>query len=124
VRGLDDLRRYLRTVGTDVAVAEDEFRELFSSPLRFVEDSPTFVSAPSILRPRTPVTLADFLRAEYLERTRRLSQSIERLSNRLEAVGIVTAAAAGIRLQRRSLVIAMAAMVVAIASLVVALRSH
>ncbi len=121
---LDDLQEFLRTVAIDVEVSADELHDLFGADFPFAVDFPRFLPAPTRLpRPRAN-TLAGAFQGEYRPRAERLRRSVDRLSETLEAIGSVAAAAAGIRLQRRTFVIAVVSAAVAIASIVIAIRGH
>jgi hypothetical protein len=123
IRALKGLQVYLKTVAIDVAISADELRDLVTKHSRsFAWQFPSFLQAPG--EPSVGTTLAASMRAEYSERVARLERLIGRLSETLETIASVTAAAAGVRLQRRALYIGVIAVAIAILGLVIALHSH
>jgi hypothetical protein len=124
IRALNGLQVYLKTVAIDVAISADELRDLVTEhSTRFEWQFPSFLQQ-SDGPPSAVTTLAASMRVEYSERVAKLERLIGRLSDTLETIGSVTAAAAGVRLQRRALYIAAMAVAIAIVGLVIALHSH
>ena len=122
VRAFNGFQRYLRTVGIDVAISADEIGDLVTKqPSTFEWEFPRFVRPAG--DPNAPTTLAAALRTEYADRIRQVQRMTLRLSETLETIGTVTAAAAGVRLQRRALYIGAVAVVVAVIGLLIALHT-
>jgi hypothetical protein len=121
-RALDEVRDYLRTIGIDVAISADELQNLVA------EDSSTFDwDFPGFVWPgsrKGPSTLVESLRAEIEERSRRIERLIQRLTETLESIGSITAAAAGVRLQRTALFVGVVAVAVAVIGVIIALHGH
>ncbi len=124
IRALNGLQVYLKTVAIDVAISADELRDLVTQQSTSFEwQFPSFLQL-SERQPSVVTTLAASMRAEYSDRVAKLERLIGRLSDTLETIGSVTAAATGVRLQRRALYIAAIAVAIAIVGLVIALHSH